>query len=39
MSREQVGHIAFAAGCELHELTTTTRDLEKVFLDLTGDDA
>jgi ABC-2 type transport system ATP-binding protein len=32
---EQVGHAAFAAGVELHELTPEPGDLEKVFLDLT----
>jgi ABC-2 type transport system ATP-binding protein len=36
MSREQVGHVAFAAGCELHELSTEPDDLERVFLELTG---
>lgn len=32
---EEVGHAAFAAGVELHELTPEPSDLEKVFLDLT----
>jgi ABC-2 type transport system ATP-binding protein len=31
-----VGHVAFASGCELHELTTSGQDLEQVFLELTG---
>ncbi len=34
---EQVGHCAFVAGCELHELRTHAPDLERVFLELTGD--
>ena len=33
----QVGHLAFGAGCELHELSTGMRDLERVFLELTGE--
>ena len=36
MTAEQVGHLAFAEGCELHELTPDAADLEKVFLELTG---
>ncbi len=32
---EQVGHAAFGAGVELHELTPEPGDLEKVFLDMT----
>jgi ABC-2 type transport system ATP-binding protein len=32
---EQVGHAAFAAGVELHELSPEPSDLEKVFLDMT----
>ena len=32
---EQVGHAAFAAGVELHELTPEPSDLETVFLDMT----
>lgn len=32
-----VGHAAFAAGVELHELTSTAVGLEDVFLRLTGD--
>jgi len=31
-----VGHIAFGAGVELHELRPTASDLEQVFLSLTG---
>ncbi|MPZ62588.1 MAG: ATP-binding cassette domain-containing protein [Propionibacteriales bacterium] len=31
-----LGHIACAAGIELHELTPRRTDLEQVFLDLTG---
>lgn len=34
-SAEEVGHVAFAAGVELHELTSEPSDLEKVFLDMT----
>lgn len=34
-SAEEVGHVAFAAGVELHELTPEPSDLEKVFLDMT----
>jgi ABC-2 type transport system ATP-binding protein len=36
MSSEQVGHLAFTQGCELHELTSQSVDLERLFLDLTG---
>jgi ABC-2 type transport system ATP-binding protein len=36
MTAEQVGHLAFTEGCELHELTPDAADLEKVFLELTG---
>lgn len=36
-SAAEVGHLAFTAGCELHELTTGARDLERVFLELTGE--
>jgi ABC-2 type transport system ATP-binding protein len=35
----EVGHVAYAAGVELHGLATEASDLEKVFLDLTGDPA
>ena len=38
-SAAEVGHVAFTAGVELHGLTTEASDLEKVFLDLTGDPA
>ncbi len=31
----EIGHVAFVAGVELHELTPEPGDLEKVFLDLT----
>jgi ABC-2 type transport system ATP-binding protein len=33
---EQVGHLAFTAGCELHELAGAPDDLERAFLELTG---
>jgi ABC-2 type transport system ATP-binding protein len=36
MSAAEVGHRAFTNACELHELTTRSEDLEKVFLQLTG---
>jgi ABC-2 type transport system ATP-binding protein len=36
---EQVGHAAFTAGIELHELTPEPSDLEKVFLDMTREGA
>ena len=32
-----VGHVAFANGVELHELAAESDDLERVFLELTGD--
>jgi ABC-2 type transport system ATP-binding protein len=35
---EQVGHLAFAAGVELHELTPQRSDLEELFFALTADD-
>ena len=34
---EAVGHAAFTAGVELHELRTERSDLEQVFFQLTGD--
>lgn len=34
-----IGHIAFVAGVELHELRPTASDLEQVFLSLTGGSA
>ena len=34
---DQVGHLAFTHGVELHELAAEPSDLEKVFLDLTQD--
>jgi ABC-2 type transport system ATP-binding protein len=39
MGPEEAGHRAFAAGCELHELSTEPDALERVFLELTGGDA
>ena len=36
---DQVGHLAHAAGIELHELRATSTDLEQVFLALTRGDA
>src|SRR5689334_9322253 len=33
---DEVGHLAHAAGVELHELTAEARDLEKVFLRMTS---
>ncbi len=36
---EQVGHVAHAAGIELHELRAASTDLEEVFLTLTRGDA
>jgi ABC-2 type transport system ATP-binding protein len=38
-STEAVGHIAFQAGIELHELAPQSGDLEDVFLELTGGEA
>ncbi len=35
-SAEEIGHVAFVAGCELHELSAGAQDLERVFLELTG---
>jgi ABC-2 type transport system ATP-binding protein len=34
---EEVGHLAFTEGIELHELTTERSDLEDIFFALTGD--
>ncbi len=34
---DEIGHAAYTAGVELHELTAEASDLEKVFLDLTAD--
>jgi len=34
---EEVGHDAFAAGVELHELTHEANDLERIFLEMTAD--
>ncbi|MEO6822538.1 MAG: ATP-binding cassette domain-containing protein [Candidatus Nanopelagicales bacterium] len=36
-SAEYVGHLAFTAGVELHELRTLSTELETVFLSLTAD--
>jgi ABC-2 type transport system ATP-binding protein len=36
LSTAEIGHLAFAEGCELHELSTTSDGLEQVFLELTG---
>jgi ABC-2 type transport system ATP-binding protein len=36
LSAEQAGHVAFAEGCELHELSPESDDLERVFLELTA---
>ncbi len=37
-STEQVGHLAHEHGVELHELTAEASDLERIFLDLTGEE-
>src|SRR6476620_9056829 len=37
VSTEQVGHLAHERGVELHELTAEASDLERIFLDLTGE--
>jgi ABC-2 type transport system ATP-binding protein len=39
LDREEAGHCAFTAGCELHELSTEADALERVFLELTGGEA
>jgi ABC-2 type transport system ATP-binding protein len=36
LSRDQVGHLAFTAGVELHELATQGFDLEDLFFQLTS---
>ena len=36
---EEVGHAAYTSGVELHELTPEASDLERVFLQLTGEEA
>ena len=36
LTAAEVGHVAFAGGCELHELAAEPDALERVFLDLTG---
>jgi ABC-2 type transport system ATP-binding protein len=35
-SAQQVGHVAFTGGLELHELVTEAGGLERIFLELTG---
>jgi ABC-2 type transport system ATP-binding protein len=37
MSLDQVGHAAFTAGVELHELSAQRFDLEELFFALTSD--
>jgi ABC-2 type transport system ATP-binding protein len=32
---EHVGHAAYTAGVELHELSAEASDLERIFLDMT----
>jgi ABC-2 type transport system ATP-binding protein len=39
LAAERIGHAAFMEGCELHELTAQSQDLERVFLELTGGSA
>jgi ABC-2 type transport system ATP-binding protein len=34
---EEIGHLAFTTGVELHELSPEASDLERTFLDLTAD--
>jgi ABC-2 type transport system ATP-binding protein len=34
---EEIGHLAFTTGIELHELSPEASDLERIFLDLTAD--
>lgn len=36
LDRADAGHLAFTAGCELHELSAEADALERVFLELTG---
>jgi ABC-2 type transport system ATP-binding protein len=36
-STDEVGHAAYSAGVELHELTPEASDLEKVFLEMTAE--
>ncbi|MBK9738565.1 MAG: hypothetical protein IPO93_03420 [Actinobacteria bacterium] len=36
MTAEQVGHLAFTEGCELHELTPDAADLRRSSSELTG---
>ncbi|MGN6130928.1 MAG: ATP-binding cassette domain-containing protein [Nocardioidaceae bacterium] len=37
LGAEQVGHLAFEHGVELHELTAQEEDLERLFLEMTGE--
>jgi ABC-2 type transport system ATP-binding protein len=37
LSMDQVGHLAYAGGVELHELSTQRFDLEELFFSLTSD--
>ncbi len=37
LSAEQVGHLAFEHGVELHELAAQEEDLERLFLQMTGE--
>jgi ABC-2 type transport system ATP-binding protein len=34
---DEIGHLAFTTGIELHELSPEASDLERIFLDLTAD--
>jgi ABC-2 type transport system ATP-binding protein len=34
---DQVGHLAHVNGVELHELAASDNDLERLFLEMTGD--
>ena len=34
---EEIGHLAFTTGVELHELSPEASDIERVFLDITAD--
>ncbi|MFM7063816.1 MAG: ATP-binding cassette domain-containing protein [Actinomycetes bacterium] len=37
LESDEIGHLAFTAGCEVHELSREPDDLERVFLELTAD--
>ena len=39
LTLEAVGHLAFGAGVELHELSALRSDLEDVFFALTAEEA